>query len=87
MHLVDVADQKARKDKLTNATAEASSAAAAAVQIPVNSTDRSGSAAVNENAPGLLAIHNPLVSRTLPYVRDTCGRPRKYVSIAVSSLV
>ncbi|PPJ55688.1 hypothetical protein CBER1_05872 [Cercospora berteroae] len=59
-----------------DALAEASSAAAAAVQLPGNATERSGSAVVNENASGLLAIHNPLVSRTLPYVRDTCGRPR-----------
>ena len=87
MRLVNVADPKTQEYKLTHAAAEASSAAAAAVQIPVNSTDRSSSAAVNGNASGLLAIHNPLVSRTLPYVRDTCGRPRKCVPVSITSLL
>ncbi|KAF2210016.1 hypothetical protein CERZMDRAFT_121896 [Cercospora zeae-maydis SCOH1-5] len=67
-------EQSRHGSRSLDALAEASSSAAAAVAH--NTADRPGSAIVNENASGLLAIHNPLVSRTLPYVRDTCGRPR-----------
>ncbi|KAL9527278.1 Proline utilization trans-activator [Sphaerulina musiva] len=54
--------------------AEASSTASAI--RPVDAANHSVSGIGTEEVTDHLAFHNPLVSKSLPYVRDVCGRPR-----------